>query len=120
MPSLSACNVNFLELHGAVFCVECELISYNNTDHCLACGSRALFSLSRIMGGSIRDTCKRTALAEELLDHMVAEALSPAAIVSTTDVPRTDQQQPAAAVMRTIARRRRRGRRRRNRATPGR
>src|SRR5213079_1020055 len=47
-------DINFLALQSAVFCVQCELISENNTPACLACGSQAVLSLSRVLGGSLR------------------------------------------------------------------
>ena len=52
--SFAAADVNFLPLQLAVFCVECELLSGNNTPRCLACGSKAILSLSRVLGGSLR------------------------------------------------------------------
>jgi GAF domain-containing protein len=54
LGSLVAKDVSFLSLPTAVFCVQCELISSNNTPRCLACGSKAVLSLSRILGGSLR------------------------------------------------------------------
>ena len=51
---LTGQDIHFLSLQTAVFCVECELISKNNTPHCMACGSRAVMSLSRVLGGSLR------------------------------------------------------------------
>ena len=37
-----------------MFCTQCELISENNTPRCMACGSLAVLSLSRLLGGSLR------------------------------------------------------------------
>ena len=37
--SLTVADVNFVSLQSAVFCVQCELLSDNNTPRCLACGS---------------------------------------------------------------------------------
>ena len=34
-------EVNFVHLHSATFCVQCELISTNSKSYCLACGSHA-------------------------------------------------------------------------------
>ena len=48
-------DVVFLELRDTVFCTVCELISYNNSSRCLACGSMAVLSLSRVLGGSLRN-----------------------------------------------------------------
>jgi putative methionine-R-sulfoxide reductase with GAF domain len=52
--SLAPKDVNFLPLQMAVFCAQCEMISQNNTPRCLACGSLAVLSLSRVLGGSLR------------------------------------------------------------------
>src|ERR1051325_10979239 len=46
-------DVVFLELRHTVFCTECELISYNNSSCCLACGSVSVLSLARVLGGSL-------------------------------------------------------------------
>lgn len=46
-------DVVFLELQHTVFCTECELISYNNAVGCLSCGSVAVLSLARVLGGSL-------------------------------------------------------------------
>jgi GAF domain-containing protein len=55
MPtSLVARQLNFLPLGVAMFCTQCELISQNNTPRCVACGSLAVLSLSRVLGGSLR------------------------------------------------------------------
>jgi hypothetical protein len=47
-------DVVLLELRDTVFCTECELISYNNSSKCLACGSTAVLSLARVLGGSLQ------------------------------------------------------------------
>ena len=64
MPVLKLRDVTFLQLRDAVLCSECELISYNNTAQCLACGSRAVLSLSRVLGGSLRGEQRVRVLAE--------------------------------------------------------
>jgi putative methionine-R-sulfoxide reductase with GAF domain len=51
---LNGQQIHFLSLQTAVFCVECEIISENNSPHCYACGSQAVLSLSRVLGGSLR------------------------------------------------------------------
>src|SRR5579864_7216322 len=75
MRSLTACDVNFLSLQCAVFCAECELISENNTGRCLACGSQALLSLSRVLGGSLRGQQTAHLIADAELDRLVRELL---------------------------------------------
>lgn len=47
-------DVVFLHLRDTVFCTVCELISYNHSPRCLACGSVAVLNLSRVLGGSLR------------------------------------------------------------------
>ena len=63
--SLTATDVSFIGLQSAVFCVQCEMLSENNTPRCLACGSGAVSSLSRVLGGSLRK--QQTA-------HLIADA----------------------------------------------
>lgn len=69
-------EVSFLSLQTAVFCAECELISQNNTPYCLACGSRALLSLSRVLGGSLRGQNTARVIADAELDRLVRELIS--------------------------------------------
>lgn len=75
MRSLTAHDVSFLSLQNAVFCAECELISENNTPRCLACGSQALLSLSRVLGGSLRGQQTAHLIADAELDRLVRELL---------------------------------------------
>ena len=73
--TLRASDVNFLPLPTAVFCVQCELISANNTPRCLACGSNAVLSLSRVLGGSLRDQQTAHLIADAELDRLVRSLL---------------------------------------------
>ena len=75
MRSLAAQDVGFLSLQSAVFCAQCELISENNTPRCLACGSLALLSLSRVLGGSLRGQQTAHLIADAELDRLVHELL---------------------------------------------
>jgi GAF domain-containing protein len=75
MRSLTASDVNFLSLQCAVFCAECELISENNTGRCLACGSQALLSLSRVLGGSLLGQQTAHLIADAELDRLVRQLL---------------------------------------------
>jgi GAF domain-containing protein len=72
---LTGQDISFLTLQTAVFCVECELISKNNTPHCMACGSRAVMSLSRVLGGSLRGQQTAHLIADAELDRLVRELL---------------------------------------------
>jgi GAF domain-containing protein len=74
--SLTSTDVNFVSLHSAVFCVQCELLSENNTTRCLACGSGALLSLSRVLGGSLGGQRTAHLIADAQLDRLVRSLLS--------------------------------------------
>lgn len=76
----SASDVAFLQLSDSVFCVQCELISYNNTSNCLACGSQAILNLGRLMGGSLLAQDTATVITDEKMRRVVAELLGPGAI----------------------------------------
>jgi GAF domain-containing protein len=73
--SFAYANVNFVSLKMAVFCVECEMLSDNNTPHCLACGSRAVLNLSRVLGGSLRGQPTAHLIADAELDRLVRSLL---------------------------------------------
>jgi GAF domain-containing protein len=62
-------------LQAAVFCVQCELLSENNTPQCLACGSGAVLSLSRVLGGSLRGQQTAHLIADAELDRLVRSLL---------------------------------------------
>lgn len=68
-------DVNFLSLQTAVFCVECELISENNMPNCLACGSQAVLSLARVLGGSLRGQQTAHLIEDAELDRLVRDLL---------------------------------------------
>ncbi len=87
MPPLSARDVTFLKLQPAVLCIECELISYNNTDHCLACGSRAVMSLSRVLGGSLKTAEASAPVSAEDLQRAIATVLLPSAAQHSPALP---------------------------------
>jgi GAF domain-containing protein len=72
---MTARDVSFVMLQAAVFCVECELISQNNTMNCLACGSKALMNLSRLMGGSLLNQSTANLIQDAALDRVVRELL---------------------------------------------
>ena len=73
--SLTAIDVNFLSLQSAIFCVQCELLSENNTPQCLGCGSGAVLSLSRVLGGSLRGQQTANLIADAELDRLVRSLL---------------------------------------------
>jgi putative methionine-R-sulfoxide reductase with GAF domain len=75
MGSLAAADVGFVRLQLAVFCVQCEMLSENNTPRCLACGSAAVLNLSRVLGGSLRGQQTTHLIADAELDRLVRSLL---------------------------------------------
>src|SRR5690349_9767010 len=75
MPQFRAADVTFLQLQNTVFCVSCELISYNNTTKCLACSSTALLSLSRVLGGAIREQDRARLIDDAVINQVVENIL---------------------------------------------
>ena len=73
--SLTPTDVSFVALQSAVFCAQCELLSENNTPRCLACGSVAVLSLSRVLGGSLRGQQTAHLIADCELDRLVRSLL---------------------------------------------
>ena len=73
---LTGQDIDFIELQTAVFCVECELISKNNTPQCMRCGSQAVLSLSRVLGGSLIGQQTAHLIADAELDRLVRELLN--------------------------------------------
>jgi len=76
MGSLAAVDVSFVRLQLAVFCVECEMLSENNTPRCLACGSKAVLNLSRVLGGSLLGQQTANLIADVELDRLVRSLLN--------------------------------------------
>lgn len=72
---ISASQVHFLSLQTAIFCVQCELIGANTTPYCLACGSKAVFSLSRMFGGSLRAQPAARVIEDDELNRLVRDLL---------------------------------------------
>jgi putative methionine-R-sulfoxide reductase with GAF domain len=85
MPHLRAFDVTFFELKTTVFCVQCELLSYNNSSNCLACGSSAILSLSHLLGGPIKNQEQVRLIGDEQIDRAVEQILQKSTV--DTDVP---------------------------------
>ena len=68
-------QIHFLSLQTAIFCGQCELLSANNTPCCLACGSKAVLSLSRLFGGSLRAQPAARLIEDDELNRLVRELL---------------------------------------------
>ena len=108
MPHLRARDVTFFELKTTVFCVQCELLSYNNSSNCLACGSSAIMSLSHLLGGPIKNQQQIRLIGDEQIDRAVEQILQKSTV--ETDVPvasRTGEEamttlRPGAMMCRTL------------------
>ena len=68
-------DVNFISLQSATFCIQCELISSSARSFCLACGNTSLLSLSRVMGGSLRNQQTAHLITDSELDSLVRDLL---------------------------------------------
>jgi putative methionine-R-sulfoxide reductase with GAF domain len=68
-------DVHFVPLQGATFCIQCELISQNSRPYCLACGNTSLLSLSRVLGGSLRNQQTAHLITDSELDSLVRDLL---------------------------------------------
>src|ERR1700691_4627963 len=68
-------DVNFVPLQSATFCIQCELISTNSRPHCLACGNTSLLSLSRVLGGTLRNQQTAHLITDSELDSLVRDLL---------------------------------------------
>ncbi len=75
MESMTGQDIHFVSLQTAAFCVSCELISKNNTPYCMACGSSAVMSLSRVLGGSLLGQQLPHVIADAELDRLVRDLL---------------------------------------------
>jgi GAF domain-containing protein len=81
-------DINFVPLQSATFCVQCEIISTNSTTSCLACGNTALLSLSRVLGGSLRNEQTAHLITDMELNSLVRDLLRTvpdAEILTSTD-----------------------------------
>jgi hypothetical protein len=87
MPHPRPSDGTFLGLSSTVFCVECELISYNNTPKCHCCGSTALLSLARILGGTLNGEQRATLVSNEALDGVVKGILGEVMTQRSPDTP---------------------------------
>jgi hypothetical protein len=90
---VTAQDAHFLSLQTAVFCAECELISENSTPYCLACGSKAMLSLARVLGGSLRGKETAHVIADAELDRLVRDLLD-----TEPEPPSFAEKKPAASV----------------------
>src|SRR5947207_11688025 len=97
---VSGSQIHFLSLQTAIFCVQCELISANNTHRCLACGSKAVLSLSRLFGGSLRSQPVARVIEDDELNRLVRDLLR---TVPSTEIE-SEMERPAYLLARHHAR----------------
>jgi hypothetical protein len=64
-------DANLVRLQRAVLCANCEVISEGKNGHCAGCGSQALLSLNKLLGGSVSAEMPCLTLAES---NLVARA----------------------------------------------
>ena len=68
-------DVHFVPLQSATFCVQCEMISTNSRPYCLSCGNQSLLSLSRVLGGSLRQQQLAHVITDSELNSLVRDLL---------------------------------------------
>jgi putative methionine-R-sulfoxide reductase with GAF domain len=68
-------DIHFVPLQSATFCIQCELISTNSRPYCLACGNTSLLSLSRVLGGTLRQQQSAHLITDSELDSLVRDLL---------------------------------------------
>jgi putative methionine-R-sulfoxide reductase with GAF domain len=91
-------DINFVPLQGATFCVQCELISTNSHPHCIACGSRSLLSLSRVLGGSLLQQQTAHLITDCELDSLVRDLLRTVPDPRVLDFPDHQTRVPTTAL----------------------
>ena len=78
--------LNAISLKRAVLCADCDVVSDSPHDRCRVCGSRSLFNISRILGGTLpreRAMLITTATPPATLRHPVLTFLKPPRIPET-------------------------------------
>jgi putative methionine-R-sulfoxide reductase with GAF domain len=91
-------HLDFVPLQSAAFCVQCELISSNSTPYCLACGNSSLLSLSRVLGGSLRQQQTAHLITDSELDSLVRDLLRTVPDPQVLNVADHHARVPAAAL----------------------
>jgi putative methionine-R-sulfoxide reductase with GAF domain len=91
-------DTHFVPLQSATFCVQCELISSNSRPHCIACGSRSLLSLSRVLGGSLLQQQTAHLITDAELDSLVRDLLRTVPDPQVVDVAEYQTRMPSTAL----------------------
>jgi len=94
-------DVSFVPLQSASFCVQCELISTNSKPYCLACGSRALIGLSRVLGGSLLHQQTAHLITDSELNRLVRDLLRTVPDPAALDVDSVDHSRIPSLAMRS-------------------
>jgi hypothetical protein len=72
-------NANLVCLQKAVLCANCDVISEGSNGHCAACGSQALLSLSKLLGGTMEGALDTFSVSTDFANAQEARYLSAAA-----------------------------------------
>jgi putative methionine-R-sulfoxide reductase with GAF domain len=91
-------DIHFVPLQSAIFCVQCELISSNSRPYCIACGSRSLLSLSRVLGGSLLQQQTAHLITDAELDSLVRDLLRTVPDPQIVDVAEYQTRVPSTAL----------------------
>ena len=91
-------HTHFVPLQSATFCVQCELISSNSRPYCIACGSRSLLSLSRVLGGSLLQQQTAHLITDVELDNLVRDLLRTVPDPQVLDFDKHQSRVPSAAL----------------------
>jgi putative methionine-R-sulfoxide reductase with GAF domain len=91
-------DVHFVPLQSATFCIQCELISTNHRSYCLACGNSTLLSLSRVLGGSLRQEQTAHLITDSELDSLVRDLLRTVPDPQVSSVADHNARMPAMAL----------------------
>jgi putative methionine-R-sulfoxide reductase with GAF domain len=91
-------DVNFVPLQTATFCIQCELISTNSRPYCLACGNTSLLSLSRVLGGALRNVQTAHLITDSELDSLVRDLLRTVPDPQVIDVAEHHARVPSIAL----------------------
>lgn len=94
-------DVSFVPLQSATFCIQCEVISANSKPYCLACGSRALIGLSRVLGGSLLHQQTAHLITDAELNDLVRDLLRTVPDPAVCDVDSVDHSRLPSLAMRS-------------------
>jgi putative methionine-R-sulfoxide reductase with GAF domain len=91
-------DVHFVPLNSATFCIQCELISTNSRPFCLACGNTSLLSLSRVLGGTLRNQQTAHLITDSELNNLVRDLLRTVPDPNVVNIADHQHRMPSAAL----------------------